>query len=349
MIHNLLMMHSLAFVSALLAVAVVTDELVTFEQSGAVWSRSSIIVLTAALFVVITSYPMLLLLPVCAWCLGILLRQVHLDRRHPVAELCTLLWSLSSVSIALVSLIAFQDQTKTTELSKSGGHLIPFPLSWLVVGVISLGLLAYQIRGQLNRVSRLTSIAVILTSIAPVAALWFLAGSFDREYGVNYYPKKSEYGMAVSLIPVVATALVMIGYRIVRTTRLARGIAPAMLVVLIALQFVAGPMRTLDPANENKTIARLISQAIDEAKIEGRSILFDPDDVSSSAVASLLSNYVDKSMWLEPNGQRTNTVIFQSMQSISTFEELSTSCNFLNTDSFRGRIVDVSTGQVVEC
>ena len=350
-ITHLLMLHSLAFLGAILSCLIVT--LIVLERtevSPAFHSGELILSIASGYVLVGSSYP--ILLPVIVATILLVLRSLVEQNRRDNGKIYLSLHvfvGFIMASVVTSMLITMQDRVNPSGIYKAGGQLYPIDARWLILEfflVLFLCLYCLRRRGFL---SSITPIFILGAAVAVPLMMWILAGSRDRSFGVNYYPKKAEYASAILCLPfaLVGFAGLCRALRFHRIIGRKIGITLTTLApVFMLVQLWRGPIQTFWGTRETDAIASaLIDAALTEAKIPGRSLMIDDRQALLSWNATLLSNYIDKSFWQTPGGQTANIILIQRFVSRSDTESILDMCSFLGTNAYgAGRIVELPQG-----
>jgi hypothetical protein len=350
-ITHLLMLHSLAFLGAILSCLIVTLIVLERTEVSLAFNSGELILSIASGYVLVgSSYPILLPVIVATILLGLrsLVKQNRLDNGQIYLSLHVFVGFIMA-SVVTSMLITMQDRVNPSGIYKAGGQLYPIDARWLILEfflVLFLGLYCLRRRGFL---SSITPFFIVGAAVAIPLLMWILAGSRDRSFGVNYYPKKAEYASAILCLPfaLVGFAGLCRALRFHRIIGRKIGIALMTLApIFMLIQLWRGPIQTFWGTHETDAVASaLIDAAISEAKIPGRSLVVDDRQALLSWNATLLSNYIDKSFWQTPGGQTANIILIQRFVSRSDTESILDMCAFLGTNAYgAGRIVELPQG-----
>ena len=355
-ITHLLMLHSLAFMGAILSCLIVTLIVLERTEVSPAFNSGELVLFIASGYVLVgSSYPILLPVIVATILLGLrsLIKRNCRDNGEIYLSL-HVLFGFVMASVVTSMLITMQDRVNPSGIYKAGGQIYPIDARWLILEfflVLFLCLYCLRRRGFL---SSITPIFIVGAAVAIPLLMWILAGSRDRSFGVNYYPKKAEYASAILCLP-----FALVGFAgLCRTFRFHRIIGRKIGIALMTLapafmliQLWRGPIQTFWGTRETDTaVSALINAAIFEAKIPGRSLIFDDREADLSVNATLLSNYIDKSFWQMPGGQTANIIIVQSLIGSTRTGSILDLCAFLGTDAYgAGRIVELQQGVKRDC
>ena len=348
---NLLMMFSLSFIIALTAtlslLLVLVKNLKPLTVSPEV---RPVIAFSFALIIIMNTYQTFLLI---AFFMLVLLTANSNTRNifaHSVKSrscLSSLMLCAFSLSLVVVQLTLTSDSvtSSTTSRFSMSGHIIAIDIRLIwAISLLSLGLLFFKSTRVLLGVFSISVCFTVLIS-------WWLSESMSRAYGLNYYAKKSEYMLIVLLIPLAAACFgcflrqisVIHRLRIVES-----GIALAV-IIFSSLCLLKGPYDSLlKPSLENTAEEELMDLALVEAGIPGRSVVWYDPRPDISQIASLMSNYVDITTWVEPDFH-SRTYIMAQQLSVWENKPWSESCNFLGSRFGNGRIVSIESGLIWEC
>ena len=351
-IKNLLLMFSLSFITAL---ATTLTLLLIFVKN--LHSRSEpgrvqpIIAFSLALIVIMNTYQTFLFV---AFLMFVFLvtstsaRQVVKNLNGNISSQMSLIFFAFSLSLVLVQLTLTSNSVAASTTSRFSlvGHIIAIDVRLVVViSALSLGIL-------FSKNTRVLCATFLISVFFTVLISWWLSESFSRAYGLNYYAKKSEYMLIVLLVP-MATAGLGFLLRPVFALIPSRIFGVGMSLGLIAICstcMLEGPYFSLLKSSlDNTTEERLMGLALSEAGIGGRSVVWNELRPDISRNASLMSNYVDLTSWVEPDSHSLTYVMAQQL-SIHTGEPWSESCSYLWSRKFgQGRIVSVDKGLLLEC
>jgi hypothetical protein len=354
---HLLLLHSLSFMSSLLAVMflglMVLDDVLGTCPTSLIY-RS--LVCISVIVVVASSYQILLPL-VVLMCLPLFFSWKHLVEVAATGTwfgVLTLVGALGSLAAALTALVSFQDRVSTGSVYDAGGQLIPLPLTWLLTVLCISGFAVVRLSFMKRRRAAFAIFSIFVGSLVVPVVMWTIVGNFDRSFGVNYYPKKSEYVTFTMLVPVAAGVVAVLVGLCVRRIEPSRAIQVAVIapvLVFAAIQIVRGPIEDLVRQSDNSQEAKgLLATALNEAKRPGMSIVYDYRRPDLSVNASLLSNYVDESFWREPGGQNRNVTVAQQLLGFSPDRSLTDLCRFISSERYGpGQIQELSTGTSLTC
>ena len=358
-IENLLKLYSLAFVGALS----VTLSMVLFalkRQSKTVIEDNSRggVVIALGLLILSISYPTFLL--VGFFMLIIFLCQPSIshtfidlvETRTGKMSVILLSFSLSTVVIQVMQAAIPSSLSAISRFSLSANIIALSGKFVLVVSLLAItsALFFYQRRLSESRILFLYLTPVLLTVIAS----WLLSNSFDRSYGPNYYAKKSEYQLVVLLAPLAFCGF----FQMVEwLTRLTKTLNIVVIVFVLVTAFSTpiilrdGLFRALiSPTINNSTESKLMAYALQEAEIDGRSIIWDESQRYLSQQASMMSVQIDPTSWLEPDLDNLFLVMTQQLSiHDSTFPWINY-CSLVRSRNFgNGRILDIRKSNIINC
>jgi hypothetical protein len=350
-ITHLLMLHSIAFLGSILSCLVVMlIVLENIEKSTGHKSGELLLFSASAYVLVASSYPILLPIIVVTFflCGHSILKQQRRDNEGFYFSTHSFS-AFVMISVATSMLVTMQDRVNPSEIFKAGGQLFPIDAGWLILEFFLVIMLCLHFLKRRGFRSSIAPTLLIGAAAAIPLLMWTLAGSRDRSFGVNYYPKKAEYAAAILCLPFAVAGLV----ELCRTLRFHRIVGRQFGAALMALtpafmvvQLWRGPIHTFWGSRETDGVASaLIDAAISEAKIPGRSVIFDERQALLSWNATLLSNYIDKSFWQIPGGQTANIILIQQFVGRTEKQTILDLCAFLETEAYgSGRIVELPQG-----
>lgn len=352
LIENLLFMHSLAFLGALVVSFGTLLEIFENQMSSPTEIARIINLLGLGILMTVTSYP--LLLPIQVFMLiGVI--GSHRNRikiflsSSDLRTMLRLTPFLSSTSLAVVQLLSTFLLTTPSSRFGLGGHLIAIDIRWLLlITVFALLMVAVSLSRQTEK--RLVLVLTVISVLFVVGYSWLNSSSFDRTYGLNYYAKKSEYILLVIFIPMAITgALYLLGIlskRILTTTfpratgLVVLGISTMPIVYGVHISFYT---TVINNAPRNL----LMSSALQQGALQGKSIIWYNAVPDLSRNATLMSNYIDQLGYRTPDSSDTTLILAQQLQIRNPLEEVSEFCEILSPVD--GRIVDVSSSIVYDC
>jgi hypothetical protein len=282
-------LHSLSLLTSLIAsTAMITQWLHMRSQPVTRWRE--LVVFALCTTAVIESFPLLLPIPIVIWILTLLdLRRRQLENSGRSAVIVCLLLAVAAPRILLQA----QQNAANSHVS-IGGHIlaIPTPLVYLAAAFVLFSSVRLA-SSKTFAASR--SLVTIILSIASVPLLtWIQVGNFDRTYGVNYYPKKCEYAAFVVLLGFVP--LILLGNEKLRRVNPMKSWTCVMITITCLFGAYFGPLRLPRMPNPNSSIARLTSEALNEASLPSESLIIS-EDTPASILASMLSNQLNTRTW----------------------------------------------------
>jgi hypothetical protein len=365
-VKNLLMLYSLAFLGALS----VTLSMILFslKRQRALADKDNHrggIVISLGLLMLSVSYPTFLLVGISL--LIIFLFQPSISHtfvvlvRNIFGKMVLVLLSFSLAIVAIQSYSAVINQLSAFSPGSSSnvsrfslsGHLIS--LDGLLVLMISLLAIASALFFYKRRLVEARILFLFLTPVLlTVIASWLLSNSFDRSYGLNYYAKKSEYQLVVLLAPLAFYGFFQVVEWLARLTKnlsfvvFAFVLATAFSTSIIVRDGMFGAL--IVPTISNKTQSKLMTYALQEAEIDGRSIIWDDSLRWLSQQSSMMSAQIDPTSWLEPDMDNLFIVMVQQLSIHDSTQPWISSCGFLNSRNFgRGHIVEIAKKRITEC
>jgi hypothetical protein len=358
-IKNLLMLYSLAFLGAVS----VTLSMLLFSlkrQRALVEedNQRSGIVISLGLLMLSVSYPTFLL--VGLFLLFIFLFQPSISHvlivlvRTAIGKMTVVLLSFS-LSVVVVQVMQAAIPSSLSAVSRFSLSANIIALSGRFVLAVSLlaitcALFFYKRKLSDGRILFLYLIPVLITVITS----WLLSNSFDRSYGPNYYAKKSEYQLVVLLAPLAICGFFQVVECLARLTK-------TLNLVVIAFVFAtvfSAPVILRDglfsalvsPTISNRTGSKLMAYALQEAEINGRSIIWDDSQPYLSQQASMMSVQIDPTSWLEPDQDNLFLVMAQQLSIHDSTIAWVNYCNLVKSRSFgNGRIVEIDNKRITNC
>jgi hypothetical protein len=244
------------------------------------------------------------------------------------------------------SLSAVSRFSATAHIASLSGK---FVLAVSLFAIIS-ALFFYKRRLSEARILFLFLTPVLLTVIAS----WLLSNSFDRSYGPNYYAKKSEYQLVVLLAPLAFCGFFQVVEWLARLTKtldfvvIAFMLATALITPVFLRDGLFGAL--ISPTISNRTESKLMTYALQEAEIDGRSIIWDDSQPYFSQQASMMSVQIDPTSWLEPDLDNLFLAMAQQLSNHDSTLPWINSCSLVRTRNFgNGRILDINKSKIIDC
>jgi hypothetical protein len=185
---------------------------------------------------------------------------------------------------------------------KFTGALDVLPVLLVIATVVgSLTWLAHcYIKGKGSRKEIVFQSSFVIGSTGLWGALWILAGSFDRTYGLNYYPKKYEYYLLLAMLPFCAvltgSIFTNLAARFSRSAQ--RYVATPLIVGIVAISGLLD--FALQITKSNSDYQQLGSAVLFEANESGPStIVASTGEISLPA--SIMANSIDLTFWDKPS------------------------------------------------
>ena len=358
-IENLLKLYSLAFVGALsVTLAMVLFLLKRQTKLAAEDNSRGGIVISLGLLILSISYPTFLL--VGFFMLIIFLCQPSITHtlidlvQTRTGKMTVVLMSfcLSNVVVQVMqaaipsSLSAVSRFSASAHITAISGKFV------LTVSLLSItsALFFYKRRLSEARLLFLFLTPVLLTVIGS----WLLSNSFDRSYGPNYYAKKSEYQLVVLLAPLAFCGFFQVVEWLARLTKtlnfvvIAFVLATALSTPVFLRDGLFGVL--IGPTISNRTESKLMTYALQEAEIDGRSIIWDESQPYFSQYASMMSVQIDPTSWLEPDVNGLFLAMAQQLPSHDSTLPWINSCSLVRSRNFGdGRILDINKSNIIDC
>ena len=365
-IKNLLMLFSLAFLGAVsVTLSMILFSLKRQRALAEEDNRRGGIVISLGLLMLSVSYPSFLLVGI--FLLMTFLFQPSISHTFVVLVRYTtgkMVLVLLSFSLAIVTIQLSNSVTnQLLALSPgSGSNVSRFSLSGHLIAlgslfVLMISLLAiicafffYKKKSIESKILILFLVPVLVTVIAS----WLLSNSFDRSYGLNYYAKKGEYQLVVLLAPLAFCGFFQIVEWLARLTKTLNFVV----IAFVLATAISSPIILRDglfsalisPTISNRTQSNLMSYALQEAEIDGRSIIWDDSLPHLSMQSSMMSVQIDPTSWLEPDMDNLFLIMGQQLSIHDSTQPWISSCGFLNSRNFgRGHIVDIAKRRTTNC
>ena len=358
-IENLLKLYSLAFVGALsVTLSIVLFSLKRQTKLVAEDNSRGGIVISLGLLILSISYPTFLF--VGFFMLIIFLCQPSISYtfidlvRNRTGKMTVILLSFS-LSIVVVQLMqaAINGSPSAVSRFSHSAHIIS--LSGKFVLAVSLlaftsSLFFYKRRLSEAKILFLYLIPILLTVIGS----WLWSNSFDRSYGLSYYAKKSEYQLVVLLVPLAFCGFFQVVEWLARLTKtlnfvvVAFVLATAFMTPVILREGLFGVL--ISPTIIDRTENKMMAYALQEAEIDGRSIIWDESLPALSSHTSMMSVQLDPTSWLEPDIDNLFITMAQQLSIHDSTLPWINSCSLVRSRNFgNGRILDIGKSNIIDC
>jgi hypothetical protein len=351
MINDLLLMHSISFMTAL--VTVLAALLLTIRTNAEQNLRfPALVVCGWAAILVSGTYPLLNLFPLVLWFFNLFRYRKYLT----VIQLAfgSVLLALG-LSLTLNALVA----SNTASRFESTGHIYPLP-AWVPVALIFGGVVGIIV-ARTRQIRALTALLLVPTT-GLFQYLWLQAPSRSRAYGLNYYAKKFEYGVLVLLWPVVVGILVTVMggladrylFSVWRKLAVVRNVPRRSMAIagLAASLLLCGASlfdNLVKPAQLDDSAKAEFAASMEEATRPGPGLVWNRANRAGSITPSLMANYLDASLWREPFLEDRNLRIFQSAQGAGLADAPARMCEVIQTQGVEGVITYLNPTERRNC
>lgn len=353
-VDGIFMVFSLAYLGAIvitLSCLIVLHEMKNDETMQTY--KLGLITAGFSFLTVAASYP--LLLPTIG-CLSLLILfecrkyEIWLKERHTKAITFIFLLSISIGLVYLYGLIP--------SISPSFRFGLTGDFSTLRIDIVLLILfLPLCLIFMINRIQeKFTMVYTIfyLSITAIVGYAWIKSGSWNRGYGVNYYAKKSEFMMFLLFTPlaIVSVFSMLNSFKGLRTfVRFSQTVSISVVTLICFHAMYNGIFKQIvEPSLKNSDLNALMSTAIKAAEVPGRSVVWSSSLPALSIHASLMSNYLDRGNYLEPDYLNLNLALAQQLSVFNWDDANDSACNFIGkVESGKSQIYMLNENKIITC
>jgi hypothetical protein len=310
-VNGLFFLHSVNFWIAVVCTLTALQVLISLlDKSGSAKNIGHVdaLCLTACIIITGHNYPILLPLVslIAILALGTLIQKRN-ESSGTKARVRTFVitCNLFSLTVAAISFYNFLKYPSTEgDRFQFSGAINTLPLS-AIITILTLALLwlySNQVSNDAHQFEKFLLPLVFLGVIGIWMILWYLAGSSDRSFGANYYPKKYEYALVILVLPFAFAYLDGLLNRVNLRPSISFFSTNLIFIRMIALSiFILGIFNFSNPITSLARANVALSDAVvHEAGIPGPSTIVS-ESGNISLAASIMSNSIDISFWENPH------------------------------------------------